>query len=228
MTILILRGHIRESFDDDDLYHFVKKIITYGPIEIYISTWNVYSNNLSWRHVKKDDRYVDKDTIYDYFRDVKDNIKHIIIEDDKNIKLIGNTEGNVGGGKMPLRGWKNMWYGNYNIIQYLSKIKSSNEIVINTRIDILKNSNRLIYNNEILLTFIKYNIGISNCSQINKNIFVFNKEYVGIDNIFSGTIKTMQKLITHFQFNMDSIISSYGEFKFPHELLVFRENEKIY
>lgn len=227
MVILLLRGHIRESFDDDDLYNFVKKIAIFSPIEIYISTWNIYANNLSWRAVKEDNRIVDKMTIYNYFRDLKDNIKRIIIDDDTKIVLNGKTEGNVGNGKMPLTGWKNMWYCNHNIMKYISREKFQNDTIINTRIDILKNSNYHIYNKDLLLAFIKF---IINSRSINKNHFVVNKEYAGIDNIIAGNVGSMKKLIDHFHNNLDNIIQSYdnGNFNFPQELLVFRENNKIF
>jgi len=231
MAILLLRGHIRNSFDDDDLYSLVKDISQLAPIEIYISTWNVYANNLSWRQVKEDSRIVTEEAIYDYFKDLKSNIKHIMIEDDTKINLVGRVTGTMGGGTMPIKGWKNMWYGNYNIMDHIKKNNDSENMVINTRLDILKNSNREIYTRERVFTL------ISNCIHhfyinrvtINKNIFAFNHEWAGIDNIFIGNVKTMHHLIYHFNFNLDAILSHYeSDFKCPHELLVFRENELLF
>jgi hypothetical protein len=166
-------------------------------------------------------------TINNYFRDLKDNIKRIIIDDDTKIVLNGKTDGNVGNGKMPLKGWKNMWYCNHNIMQYISREKLQNDTIINTRIDILKNSNHPIYNKDLLVSFIKF---IINSCSINKNYFPFNREYVGIDNIIAGNVETMKKLIDHFHNNLDNIIKSYnnGNFNFPQELLVFRENTKLF
>jgi len=231
MIILLLRGHIRNSFDNDDLYNFVKKISLLETIHIYISTWNIYSNDVSWREIKKDDRLVDENTIFNYFKDLKDNIKHIIINDDSKIKMVGKTKGYVGNSKMPLIGWKNMWYGNYIIMDYISKKYNSKDIIINTRIDILQNSNSQFYNLEIMLSFIKYCINIFyNNNKIKKNIFVYNDEWVGIDNLIFGSVFTMRKLINYFHYNLDEIIETYeeGTFEFPHELLVFRENNKIF
>ncbi len=64
-------------------------------IKIYILTWNIQSNSLSWRIIETDNRIVTNQIIYEYFKDFKDLIKHIIIDDDKNIKLIGNFDGKV-------------------------------------------------------------------------------------------------------------------------------------
>ena len=232
MVILILRGHIRDSFSDDDLYHFVKNVASQTQLDIYISTWSVYANNLSWRQVKEDSRQVTKDDIYAYFRDLKDNIKHIIIEDDTNIELVGRCEGCLGGGKMPILGWKNMWYGNYTIIDYINNTRSSDEIVINTRIDILKNSNASIYTPERLNDFIGACIDhfCNKRNMVNKNVFMFGHEWAGIDNIITGSVGTMYKLIHHFHFHLDTIEREHedGKFLCPHELLVFRENDKLF
>jgi hypothetical protein len=109
-------------------------------LKIYIHTWNVYSNNISWRRVHENNTPVTKETIYHYFGNLDHLIKHIIIEDDSKIKLIGNVHGTICSSKMPVRGWKNYWYGKHKIIQYVQQT-NSRDVVINTRFDILSNSN---------------------------------------------------------------------------------------
>jgi hypothetical protein len=48
--ILILRGHIRDSFDNNNLYELIKSIYEKnGDLMIYIHTWSIFQNNLSWR-----------------------------------------------------------------------------------------------------------------------------------------------------------------------------------
>lgn len=106
VVVLLLRGHVRNSFENDDLYNFIKKISLIETIDIYIHTWNVYYNILSWRKIKDDNRIIYEEKILSYFRDLKDNIKHIIIDDDFKIELVGKKEGYVGNGKTPLIGWK--------------------------------------------------------------------------------------------------------------------------
>ena len=44
--------------------------------------------------------------------------ENIIIDDDATIQLIGNLNGNINNGPMPIIGWKNYWYGKYKIIEY--------------------------------------------------------------------------------------------------------------
>jgi len=232
VVVLLLRGHVRNSFENDDLYNFIKKISLIETIDIYIHTWNVYSNNLSWREIKDDDRIIYEEIILNYFKDLKHNIKHIIINNDLKIELVGKKEGYIGNGKMPLIGWKNMWYGNNIMIDYISKKYNSKDIIINTRIDILTNSNIDFYNSDKMLSFIKNSLKVfhTNKYNIKKNIFMYKDAWTGIDNIIFGSLFTMKKIIKYFHYNLDEIIESYeeGNFKFPHEFLVFKENEKLF
>jgi hypothetical protein len=162
--------------------------------------------------------------IYEYFRDLKDNIKHIIIDNDSKINLIGNTHGTICKGPAPLLGWKNMWYGKYSILEYIKKNNiDENDIIINTRFDIFKlyevNNIPLIY----ILNFIKDNIK----TIFNKNKFIYNYNRAGIDNIYIGNINTMYILSKHFNDNLDYIMNKY-----PHivsqELMVYDENEILF
>ena len=92
--ILIIRGHLRETFNNNDFYNLVKNIYEINnSLKIYIHTWNIFSNNIRWREIKEDKKEVPKEIIYEYIRDLKDLIKHIIIDDDNKIELIGNLEG---------------------------------------------------------------------------------------------------------------------------------------
>jgi hypothetical protein len=145
--LLILRGHIRNSFKNDKLYHLIETIYKHIPnLSIYIHTWNLYANTISWRRVEKNDSRVSDINIYNYFKDLKHLIKHIIIEDDSNINLIGKTDGLIGKSRTPLLGWKNYWYGKYQIINYMKERLdplSTNENIINCRFDVMENSNSI-------------------------------------------------------------------------------------
>ena len=78
--ILILRGHIRNSFNNLKLYNLINQIYeTDQNIKIYIHTWNIFSNNISWREIESNNTPVTEEIIYNYFNDLKHLIKHIII-----------------------------------------------------------------------------------------------------------------------------------------------------
>ena len=138
--ILIIRGHIRNSFENKILYNLIKEIYDLFPdLKIFIHTWNIYCNNLSWRIMDIDSRIVNEELIYEYFDDLKHIIHNIIIDDDTKIQLIGNLNGNINDGFMPIKGWKNYWYGKYKIIDFLkNKLDDDNkEPIINFRFDII-------------------------------------------------------------------------------------------
>lgn len=221
---LILRGHIRNSFDNELLLDFVNDLIVrYSDIKIIIHTWDVFSNSLSWRYVPTNNRPVTENIIMDYFKNINNYIKKIIIENDKNIPLIGNTSGTINGNNMPLIGWKNYIYGKYKAMDYIIKNKlcDSSELIINTRLDLMSNSN--IFTKETIFEFLDKNIN----NVFTKNLFMFDYEKAGIDNFYIGNKLTMYKIALHFHNNLDKIIAFY-----PHiinqELLIFKENNRIF
>ena len=234
--IILLRGHIRNSFDTPYLYELMQYLSNNYNIEIYIHTWDIIQNNISWREIKEKNIPVTNEMIYDYFKDLKHLIKHIIIDNDKELQLFGNTKGYVY--KAPCLGWKNMWYGKFRIIKYLfenSNLFESNppidQLVINLRFDIFSNSQVFDAINIIkFINNIAYYTSLNN-KLLRKNIFIKNiPTCYGIDNIYIGNINTMYKLIRHFHFNLDKIMIRYKynrKIKVQ-EALVFLENKRLF
>jgi len=216
--IILLRGHIRNSFDDKRLYLFFKEVSKVHPIKIYIHTWDILQSNISWRGMKLNTTKITEQLIKAYFGDLQNMIMKIIIDSDKNIKLIGSTRGNISMSLAPKIGWKNMWYGKKRIIDEIGKIESVNEIIVNMRFDIFTNSNP--FKKEVLLKFIQSNDKVGK-----KNIFIYNNEMRGLDNIYIGNFNTMFNLIYHFHYNLDMILTENSVYS--QEFLVFRENNKI-
>jgi len=244
MTILVLRGHIRSGFSSDNLYHFVSKIYNNCPdLKIYIHTWNIIQNNVSWRQIEQKDIPITNELIFWYFKDLSCLIKHIIIDDDSTIILNGRLKGDVipesGCWKLPIIGWKRYWYGKYKIIKYLYEtLENKNEIILNCRFDVLCNSNSL--KSDKVIDFINCNIykpifknifldsmdafsRIHNVKAHINNLFVFS----GIDNFYLGNIETQYKLAEHFHLNLDNIVSKPLGFT-NHEYLVPIENDKLF
>lgn len=220
--ILLLRGHIRESFKNNDLLYLIKNIYKICPdLSIYIHTWDVISNNISWRKIKENKNIVNNELIYDYFREVKSLIKHIIIENDKKITLHGKTNGKLFNSSMPIVGWKNYWYGKYQIIKHLyDNIENKETPIINCRFDVLKNSFSFNVNN--ILQFIYSN---KNTIFVG-NEFIFDTTKEGIDNIYMGSVKTMYILTRCFHNDLDKISSMYPEI-INQEFSVFMLNNFI-
>ena len=221
--ILILRGHIRKSFNTKDLYHLIKQMYHVFPdLKIVIHTWNIFSNNLSWRNIEVDNKPVNESVIHDYFEDLCHLIKHIIIDDDTNIQLNGNLSGCINHGPMPIIGWKNYWYGKYRIIEYLHNLHTDeNEMIVNCRFDIQTNSSS--HTISTIMNLLKTNQE----RQFTKNIFLYRDEHhCGIDNIYIGNIHTMYKLIHSFHTSLDNILSKHND-TIHQEMIVYRINDEL-
>jgi hypothetical protein len=225
--ILILRGHIRDAFNTTKLLNLIKNIYNLDSnLKIYIHTWNIFANNISWREIKQNNTIVTKEIIYNYFNGsglehVLDN-ENIIIDDDTKIELIGNVQGTINNGVMPIIGWKNYWYGKYKIIKHIyDKNIDENELIINLRFDILNNNNTKSCDD--IIHFIKNNLDRS----FTKNLFIKEEECGGIDNIYLGNITTLYKLIHYFYSFLDDILLNNND-TIHQEFLVYRLNNRLF
>jgi hypothetical protein len=164
---------------------------------------------------------VTESMIYQYFGVLSSYIRHIIIDDDRCIQLIGNVSGNLPKSKLaPLIGWKRYWYSKYRIAQYVyDNSPNKRDVLINFRFDILTNSNPVKSDN--ILSFITSNKD----KQFTRNQFIKECNGGGIDNIYIGTIETQYRLISHFHFHLDSILETS---KFGQEMIVFEQNEQLF
>lgn len=217
--IILLRGHIRNSFNDNRLYDLIKDITMQNNITIYIHTWHVLQNSLSWREIDENNTSVSTRQIHDYFKDLSYLIKEIIIDDDSKINLIGNLEGKII--KCPTIAWKNLWFGNDKIINYIAKIKSlADEVIVNTRFDIFDILLNSLEHDEII-NFINKNKN----RHFDKNYFINEYSSRGIDNIFIGNTTTMKYLLNNLHNNLDSIVEKFKFLNLKyHEEHVYYEN----
>lgn len=218
--IIILRGHIRNSFNNTNLYNLMKKICSiHENVQIFIHTWSIVQSNLSWRKLAKIDIMVTEQMIKNYFKDLSFFIKNITIDDDTTIKLVGKKDGVVSLSSCPLVGWKNMWYGKKSLIDTIITKVGMNDVIVNLRFDIFTNSNSL--HESFILRFISMNKN----KQFTKNIFPYSSPREGIDNIYIGNLNTMFNIVYHFHYNMDYILSKHNVYN--QEFLVFLENNEI-
>jgi len=225
--ILILRGHIRDSFLTKDLYNLVKSlksITATDDFHIYIFTWSILQSSKSWRSLQQIDTKITKELILNYFQDLKLNIRHISIEEEANISLIGSTDGNIGIGPCPKLAWKNYWFSLNKITTQV--LQDHQTYVINMRFDILSN-----FNKELTPPFeiISKAIAFSKEKQWTQNKFILDKACCGIDNIIFGSASTQQALAAHFHNNLDEILRKpkYANIR-NQELLVYFENENYF
>lgn len=207
--IVILRGHIRNSFDNNKLYEYLLYLSNKYNLYIFIHTWNIKCNNISWKKdIKADYSIINEDIITNYFKNI--NIQKIFIDDESNVDLIGNVIGNINTTLMPIKGWKYMWYGIYKISNYILNTINKyyldvNTYTLNIRFDYFTNSTINQYNLKDLNSLYNFN---SNHIQFMKNIAHENDMY-GIDNIYFGKFYKIYYTAKLFHSNLDYIINCF-------------------
>ena len=218
--IIVLRGHIRNSLDNTNLLKLLKRIIVNIPdIQIYIHTWNEKSSKISWRNYDfthklniNNNIEITEDYILDYFSDIKKNIIKIIVENDNEIELHGDLNGNISASKAPKKGWKNYIYGSYAIINYLyNNLDNVNETIIHFRFDILdvKILNSNVFNFNSIINFINTH-AMKNTTKVSvkfpEEIIRGNNLKLGVDNIYIGSLENIYNLLNYLNYNLDELL----------------------
>lgn len=209
--IIVIRGHIRESFDNNALYNFLSNLRNKYNLFIFIHTWNIKNNAISWRKINEDINIIDENIILNYFRDIE--ICKILIDNENDIVLNGELEGNIKTTLMPIKGWKNMWYGMNRIISYISKNLnfyelSSTTFTLNIRVDYFFNSTLSYYTKNI--NDLDYLNKIFNFESENILFLTNAKNYYGIDNIYFGKFYKIFYTTLLFHTKLDNIINYFN------------------
>jgi len=223
--IIILRGHIRNSFDNDNLYKLLLNISNKYNIRIYIHTWNKTANNMSWKDYPENNNIIDEDIITTYFKDLSKYIVSLTIDDDKEIIINGKKNGKLFSGTMNIVGWKNMWYGMKRVMDIVYNNEKDDKFILNIRFDILINSQKI--HDTILFKWLDNTIN-ETYDKIIKNKFIKKIDLLGVDNQIFGDKHTMKLLIDHFN-DLDKIneMDIYKNIK-VHETVVYLENDRLF
>ena len=195
-----LRGHIRNSFKTDRLKNFLKLLKLHFPnIKFILQTWNheQCKQSESWRKIVENDTIITKSSIENYF-DNKDISEKCLIIDENTIELVGSTEGRIGTGFCPKKGWKNMWYGIYNGIKHLDN-QLINNVIVSFRYDFFNLDGHGEISEGKIIQFIEDNLNSTEIS------FYKDREK-GCDNLYMGKCKEMMFLIKNFHYKLDSIL----------------------
>jgi len=207
---IVIRGHIRNAFETDELYELLKYMADKCDIKIFIHTWDKKQNTLSWRHIEEDSTPITTELIRAYFKDIFDYVQNIIIESDSDIELHGNVEGKLASSRTSLLGWKRYIFGNYRVIKHIYDISGDkDEFILNMRFDLFTNS--FVFPYDEITKFIDTNYGIAH----NNNVFMREGYYCGIDNIIIGSIKSQYTLISKIHFGLDDILEYHQDLKHP-------------
>jgi hypothetical protein len=198
---LVIRGHVRQSLDDLKLYNLIRQLSQTLEIELYIQTWTIKQNNLSWRPMSENSEIVTIETITAYFKDLVPLIKQIIILDESKVPKWGRTTGVVCKTLMPILGWKYMLYGIKQIVDGVYGSRTSdNDVVLLTRFDILKF--------KPAPTIVQH---ISNSLQSDPLVFANGRsidETMGCDNLILSRINTLKDLVDQM-LDLDTIVEMF-------------------
>ena len=217
---IIIRGNIRNSFDNLILLSKINLLKQYFDIDIYIQSWNQFEAKQSWRYLKKIDGIVTENTILKYFNLFQDDIKKIIILNDAQIDITGVKEGGICNSKMPLLNWKYMNYGIYSILEYMKNTNIKYNKVLNFRFDLfnhdLSKKNLIIDNDYIIDKINNYD---------STNLFLFSTfiktQVICVDNIFLSNLDFMYKLYKKINYNLDNIIIKNPNIWFQESIILF-------
>jgi hypothetical protein len=214
---VLIRGHVRQSLDTKDFYWLLKRLDLMAGIEIYMQTWSVKQNALSWRPMIADDTEVTPELILDYMGDLSSKIKKIIVLDEKVVVLSGRTDGLIGNSKMPIKGWKYMLTGMKAVTDYVNCVCRENEFVLLTRFDILTQKPE-----SYILDFVRQPL-------TRDLVFAHDasNEFVGgCDNLMLGRIRTFASLLKKMT-DLDIIINRYPNVKMQELLFPLVYNETV-
>jgi hypothetical protein len=208
-----IRGHIRDGLIDSGLNNFLTLLKNNGhSVDLFLHTWSESEAKSSYKDL--DTRYVyfvPKELVSFYFKD--HDIKYIAIDDDSQIDLVGNIDGNVCLSSCPLIAWKRMWYGKYKLIKHLyDNCRDSYDIVLSTRYDMF--TNKLCITSPQRLHRI-----LLDCNLLNFRYPEFNSSIVGVDNFYCGILDNMAKLTYDFTHSLDYIMNRYHDIRFQEEMV---------
>ena len=209
--IILLNGYVRKSVLSNDLYLFLKKLETIDKLEIYIHTWNVAQDDGCWKSNEIIKARVTKELIDKYFRDLSQYIKFIQIDESNNLnnKDYINTTG------CSLTSWKKMLNAQKLLLDQVNNLES---IIINMSFDLFLSKERDI---DSAFNFIKYHYSLTE-----KNLYsnIFSGCTNGLDELYLGNFRTIDKLFNHFNKNLNKIINNYQEIGSPEYLLYWENN----
>jgi hypothetical protein len=221
---LIVRGHIRSSFDDGRLKELLGNFSELFDLSIYAQTWEIFQNSLSWREIQTIDKKVTEEIVRDYFGDIK--IKSLSIIDDSSISHFGNTEGTIGRTPCPVLAWKNMYYGMMEASSRVVASEDPKSITLQMRFDMF--SNRFSPSMEEMVEFVKRDYSeLDSKDEVEERIrFMRMRCFLGVDNTFLAWTEDLHKFICYMYYDMDRILGFHRR-SFHQEHIAFHERKSF-
>jgi len=220
---LILRGHIRSSFEDERLRFLVGDIFNRFDVRMYVQTWNILQNSLSWRRLEEVSKRVCKGFVDGYMR--PHLAKKILVMDDSEIVHPGSIEGTIGRTKCPVLGWKNMYRGMLEAAEAVVANEDHDHPTLQMRIDIL--SNPFSPEKKEILDFIERDYEVAKRDREERIRFLRMRCFLGVDNIYMARSSDMHRFISYMYYNMDRILEIHCGSK-NQEHIAFHERRSFF
>lgn len=201
---LILRGHVRSSFDDDGLRRLTREIQESFDLKVYVQTWNIVQNSLSWRSIPYIHSPVDEELVRKYLKGIR--VEEVIVLDDLRISHVGETRGKVGRTLCPVLGWKNMYYGMLSAARRVLEREGPGGITAQMRLDVLCNS--FVRPKGEIIDFMSRDWDvIESGSQPGERMRFLRMEcFLGVDNISMARTEDMHRFTSYMYHDMDRIL----------------------
>lgn len=200
---LILRGHVRSSFNDRKLFDLVAEISDRFETKIYAHTWNVVQNSISWREMAEVSEPVGEYAVRAYLSGF--NVRWVSVDNDGEIKHVGNTEGKIGRTPCPILGWKNMYWGLLKASGMVRNSEPPGSVTVQTRFDLL--SNPFSPSPQEVLEFLLREYEAVAAGGGDERIrFLRMHCFLGVDNIYMATADDVFRFVSYMYYDMDRIL----------------------
>ncbi len=223
---LLLRGHIRNTLENQELYDFINQLTQNANIDLYVCTWIHLEAKSSYRQLdeSKQNKELIISQITDYFKDLNLKIKTIDIQNDEDCKINGRIDGKLTDvTNMPILGWKRMLW-NMNRGMQLINDDIPYKFVLNMRLDMFNihqmNSENGFGKNKIIDW-----VNSTLTKPIEKIIFLRDTEFFGVDNIYIGNKEFLRSFLNSMTTNLDEKLPEYKDLIYQ-EFIFFREAQK--
>jgi hypothetical protein len=218
---LLLRGHLRDTLQNDVMRHFVH-IMQHDEridVDVYVQTWenDEASVDCSWRSLNHQRTRVSAERVDTYLR-CKSHLR-IIPED--NLPLVGSSDGRVGGTSK--RGWKQMWLGIHTLVDEIHQSGVAYDAVLSLRIDFfgsyVSGRHHSDYGRDITPEYVREWAATS--VHTRRICFLHDHPSLGIDNCYIGPVGLVHTLCVRFHFELDETRALVGD-EWNQEKMVYK------
>lgn len=200
---IALRGHVRDSLSDSRLRDLLGLMSHSFRLSVFVHTWNLQQNSLSWRKVEEVPNQIDEEAVRTYLGGL--DVESVEIGRDGFVNHPGNIEGTIGRTRCPVLGWKNMYYGKVRVCSLVSASTPPEGVTMQMRFDLL--SNPFSPKEEELLEFAKREFEALSVDPGDERIrFLRMHCFLGVDNVYMARIGEMSKFVSYMYYDMDRIL----------------------